>query len=335
MKYSLIKLLSLLILISLITCGCMGSGGDNTSSGETTGEGTKVPEETASEDIEIPAAKEIDPALKTEVDELIEKIIAGKDSEQAEEKLREICLEKNTDIALFAYLLERPEPQIAYIGLDSILDYSEEEKREEIFNILTYTLKHPGDQIKCDTFTVMRIYTDTDEEKEKTKELAKEALKDSCGPVRAEGVLMLGWLKDKTSLELFKEMLEKEESPEVIAALIETMDSMGEDNTEKLLELSDSGQPYVKCCAVKILSQKKNKDLLPVLIKMLDDESATSLEYEFSEGEPLIYHADDPTLQKTAITGLEEITGEKFEGSDENDTAGVVNKCKEWYEKNK
>lgn len=290
----------------------------------------------------IPAAKKIDSSLKAKVDEEVKIIVSSSDENQKKQALTDlekICKDNPSDFALFSYLMEKSDVTVARIGLKAIENcyaggLSEEKKAEE-FDVLSCVMKHPVDYFRSRAITCISYVSNTDERMAKQKELLKEALKDKSAHVKINAIQRLTMIKDDKAVEIFNEMVKSETDPLVQARLIECLNQLGSVNKEKLMDFIETGDPYVKSSAIVILSGKKDKDLIPKLIVMLDNTDKTTIAGKYDDGTATIYAAQGSTLQHVAVYGLEEITGKKFHGKDKNDMEGTVKKWKEWYEKEK
>ncbi len=290
----------------------------------------------------IPAAKKIDASLKAKVDEQVKIIVSSSDENQKKQGLSElekICKDNPSDFSLFSYLMEKSDLSVARIGLKAIENcyaggLSEEKKAEE-FDVLSCVMKHPVDYFRSRAITCISYVSNTDERMAKQKELLKEALNDKSPNVKRDAIQRLAALKDDKAVEIFNGMLDSETDPLVQARLIESLSQLGSVNKEKLMEFIEKGEPYVKSSAVVVLTAKKDKDLIPKLIIMLDNTDKTTIGGAYDDGGAIVYSAKKPTLQQVAVYGLEEITGKKFQGKDRSDMEGTVKKWKEWYEKEK
>jgi len=348
MKYLFITtLLITLFIVSIIISGCNPPAqptAEPTVTSTVEEPVKEVPTEPAEEtnSLKIPSAEKIDGALKTKVDEQVEIITTSSDDDEkrkALDELEKICKENPSDFALFAYLMQNPESDITHTGLSALEDCyvgeMTEEKKAEEFEILSCALKHPVDSVREAIVTPMAIVSDTDERKEKEKEILRENLDDPSSHVRVSVIQRLGQAQDKESIKRFKEMLDSNEPPEVKGMLMLTLERLGADDTNKLMELADKGEPYVRAYAIEVLARKKHKELIPKLIEMLDDKTETTISGKYEDEKVIVYTARGSTIQQTAIYGLESITGEKFESKDAKDTDGIVQQWKEWAEKNK
>lgn len=321
MKYSFIICLIIVCLAGLYGCK---SSTDDTSTGNFT----------------IPSAKKIDSSLKAKVDEEVKIIVSSSDENQKKQALTElekICKDNPSDFSLFSYLIEKSDVSVARVGLKSLeacyAGGMSDEKKAEEFEILSCVMKHPVDYFRSRAITCISYVSDTDERMAKQKELLKEALKDKSPHVKINAIQRLTMIKDDKAVEIFNEMVSSETDPLVQARLIECLNQLGSVNKEKLLEFIEKGDPYVKSSAIVILSRKKDKDLIPKLVVMLDNTDKTVIGGKYDDGTVAVYTAKGSTLQNVAIYGLEEITGKKFQGKDKNDIDGTVKKWKEWYEK--
>jgi hypothetical protein len=290
----------------------------------------------------IPSAKKIDSSLKAKVDEQVKIVTASSDENQKKQALSElekICKDNPSDFSLFSYLMEKSDVSVARVGLKALeacyAGAMSDEKKAEEFEILSCVMKHPVDYFRSEAITCISYVSDTDERMGKQKELLKESLKDKSPHVRINAIQRLTMIKDDKAVELFNEMLNSDKDPLVQARIIECLNRLGVVNKEKLMELIENGEPYVKSSAIVILSGKKDKDLIPKLVVMLDNTDKTVIGGKYDDGTATVYMAKGATLQKVAVYGLEEITGKKFQGKDTNDIEGTVKKWKEWYEKEK
>lgn len=178
----------------------------------------------------------------------------------------------------------------------------------------------------------------TDPQKEEVKKIVIKAFDDPSSHVRKECVSYFFYkTDDKSCQDKIKEMMKNDKGEQVVGASIETLDGMGVDIKEDLLKFIDTGTPYVKSTAMYVIAQEKYKDLhkelLPKLVKMLDNKTETYVTVEYDNGDPMTYNTYAGTIREMAILCLEKITGEKFKGKNDNDVDGVVKKWKEWATK--
>jgi len=278
---------------------------------------------------ELPLAKDIDEALKAQVDELVFAIAGAEtwqDRNEALEKLETIMEQNPSDMSLFAYLIQQPNSYVAMVAMVAMGKCQDKDKVSVKFEIYTRAVKHPSDYMRYFAFEHLRD-AKTDEEKAKALELAGEALDDPSGHVRGRGCWYIGYVRDNTHNEKLKEIMKTDDAPQAVANAIEALDNSGEDITADIMEIIDDLHPYAKCFAITVLENKKYKDAVPKLVEMLDDTTKTYYKQTFDNGDTMNYNALKPTVQEMAIHGLERITEVKIKGAD---TAAVVARWKEW-----
>ncbi|MEQ8223438.1 MAG: HEAT repeat domain-containing protein [Candidatus Eremiobacterota bacterium] len=338
MKYSIILIIILISIISLNFIGCNRKTNDTPVSGATPpAENPLINKETS---FQIPSAKKLRSDLKVKADEKINIIKTSKDDGEKKAALNELktlCKENPSDFSLFSYLIENTDGNISKTGMEALEKcyagkMSEEEKAEE-FEILSCAVKHPIDYIRCRAIVTMSYLSDNDERKEKQKTILRDSLKDKSCHVRITAIERIGQTGDKEMTDKLKEIMNGNDEPQVIAASMRTLERFNVNITEKLIEFLGKKDPHVKACAVEILARKKNKDVIPELIKMLDDKTGTVIASKYDNEITIIYSGTKQTLREMAIMALEAITGEKF--GNNKDIDGTVAKWKEWYKKNK
>jgi HEAT repeat protein len=351
MRYSTI--LVLMVLMGLFSYGCICGGGNPTpvptesgaSSSSVSSEASSVSSETSSISsetsggaLEIPIAQNIDPALKTSVDELISTITGSGDdweaANKAGEKLNKMIEEQKNNVPFFAYLAQNSNPDISRDGIDGLDDCDDPNKAADVIDVLICAVKHPCDHVRSDVFWNLAMGDKTDEQKEKVKEVGRIGLDDPSGLARANAVNLVGSLDDDKSIDKLKEMMNNDKAPQVVAAAIQALDRMNVDVKEDLMKILDTGTPYVKCYAINVLATKKDKDLLPKLVPMLDDKTETWFSVDFDDKTPMSYNTYAPTIREMAVKGFESMTGETFKGAKDDDVDGVVKKWKAWAKKN-
>ena len=196
------------------------------------------------------------------------------------------------------------------------------------------------------------IKADGDKDTEKAVEIARKGLEDESSHVRYEAIGAISWLYDEDSNDKLKEMMEEDSAPQVRGYAMETLNWFGVDISDTVMEVFKSDikdddpekekeKAYMKSKAMYILANNKDKEIIPDLILLLDDETENYISVPYINGpedETYSYSAYGGNIREAAIYALETVTDERFEVTDEDgwyDYPAVAEKWKEWYKENK